>query len=290
MWSDINSNTRNNITTPNGDEACNNKDALVEDSSQGEAVQQPQMQQSKTRQSNTKKLDEMTSKDQARSSSSIDLNTTATKEALANPEAGMIRSENRDIDNIETSSNNSMEPSNGPREGMIAKQTWAVEVEKHDSNKEKITHKKAVEELQEVREEVNHYSGKFQALQEVNTEEDSEDEEPQNKDMDTSKIFWFSEDKAFAHSSGMRYELGTKEYTTWVTDDPDDLRCLYYLPFQGVLKLVRTGKRGKLNNLVLKDNDWDKSRIYTEKSIGYRHDLHQLFREKIEENAKQLDN
>lgn len=115
-------------------------------------------------------------------------------------------------------------------------------------------------------EEVNFYLGKSKPLQEGNSDKDeeSEDDEPV-EDYKDPRHFWFSLDNAYGYSSSMRYDLNTKNYTTWVTDDPDDLRCLYYLPVQGVLKLVRTGKRGKLNNVVLKDMDWNKFKIYSKK-------------------------
>lgn len=71
----------------------------------------------------------------------------------------------------------------------------------------------------------------------------------------TLEFFWFSEDKAYEHASGMKYDLDSKNYTTWVNDDPNDLRCLHYLHFQGILKFVMIGKRGEMNNKVLRDND-----------------------------------
>lgn len=55
----------------------------------------------------------------------------------------------------------------------------------------------------------------------------------------------------------MRYNIETKNHTTWVTSDPNDFRCffLHYLPFQGVLKLVKPRTSGEINSKVLKDNN-----------------------------------
>lgn len=66
-------------------------------------------------------------------------------------------------------------------------------------------------------------------------EEDSESEDEQEKleevKVDYGKMYWFKEDNAYAYSSGMRYKVQNKSYTTWVTDYPDDFGYLHYLPF-----------------------------------------------------------
>lgn len=51
--------------------------------------------------------------------------------------------------------------------------------------------------------------GKFQALQQTNNEEDNSEEdngedEDDIENIDTGKIFWFGEENAYAHYSGMK--------------------------------------------------------------------------------------
>lgn len=61
--------------------------------------------------------------------------------------------------------------------------------------------------------------GRFQALQDTREYK----EELDNEEMDIDKIYWFSEDKVYAHLSGMRYDTDSKNYFTRVTDDEKDL-------------------------------------------------------------------
>lgn len=85
-------------------------------------------------------------------------------------------------------------------------------------------------------------SNRFETLQEEKEKDD--DEELEEEEMDINQVYWCSEDETYVHVSGMRYDTKSKNYTTYVIDDLEDTRCLYYLPFYGILKLVRTGKRG----------------------------------------------
>lgn len=110
----------------------------------------------------------------------------------------------------------------------------------------------------------------FQSLPNVD-DEDSEDDpidDCEEEHMDVDKIYWNSEKKLYAHVSDMRYDTQSKNFIIWVTDNLENNMCLYYFHFQGVLKRVRTGKRGQVNSVVLRDKDWDISRISKEKSHG----------------------
>lgn len=133
----------------------------------------------------------------------------------------------------------------GGRVKLGKKNSWAVDEEAKEKENE-VIHK-------------NVDPGRFQVLQNLeeasahdvedsddgDSKEDSDSEQNNSEigNVNYDKIFWFKEDNAYAHSSGMRYEVKNKSYTTWVTDDPNDFRCLHYHPFQGVLKFVRTGKK-----------------------------------------------
>lgn len=145
-----------------------------------------------------------------------------------------------------------------------AKQTWAHKVEQHDQNKFHALHN--VEDSEE---------------EDFDNDSDVEDDELGGEDMDANKIYWFREIQEYAHRNGMQYDIINKNYMSRVTDNPEDSRCLYHLPFKGVLKLVRTVKRGDMNNKVLKDKDWDRYGIYTKKSLSHRLDLYLLFRERM---------
>lgn len=65
----------------------------------------------------------------------------------------------------------------------------------------------------------------------------------------------------------------SRHYVTQVTDDSKGSRCLYYLPFQGVLKLVRTGKRGEVQIRCL----GTRIKIGQESSLRNHLDIDQTF-------------
>lgn len=67
-------------------------------------------------------------------------------------------------------------------------------------------------------------SRRFHSLQDE--EEEDNEEESYNEDMDVDKIYFYNEDKGYVHLSDMRYDIKSKNYNTWVRDDPEDKRCL----------------------------------------------------------------
>lgn len=99
--------------------------------------------------------------------------------------------------------------------------------------------------------------------------------------MDPSKIYF--NDEEFQHASGIHYDTEDKQYWGWVSFHPDDLRKLFYVPSNNMLQLAVRGEMGANNKEILQADDWNKKRIYTEASKGYRPDLLRLFKMSFKE-------
>lgn len=57
------------------------------------------------------------------------------------------------------------------------------------------------------------------------------------------KIYWIEDEKVVYHVSGMRYDPTIKRYFTWVNEDTDIPRVLFYWPNKvGDFKLVEWEK------------------------------------------------
>lgn len=99
---------------------------------------------------------------------------------------------------------------------------------------------------------------------------------------DLEKIYYT--DGVYSHVSGMMFDPDEKRYFTWVSNDDEDLRELYYLPNKdGEFNLAVRGEMGRNNREILNANDWDKSVISSDATLGYRADLLLLFRRKFKE-------
>lgn len=75
-------------------------------------------------------------------------------------------------------------------------------------------------------------------------------------------------------------------YFTYIRHD--DYKMFFYVAIKNKLILASKGEWGKLNEVTLNEDDWDKRDIYLEETIGYRPNLVDLlfdiFKEKISNN------
>lgn len=108
-----------------------------------------------------------------------------------------------------------------------------------------------------------------------NTESEEENKEDEIK---IGEIYWPEDEEVFYHVSGMCFDPSTKGYITWVDEESENFGALFYLPNKrGEFKLVVGGKMGAMNDMVLKDENWDRFSVCSKDFYGYKSDLLQMF-------------
>lgn len=106
--------------------------------------------------------------------------------------------------------------------------------------------------------------------------------------MDTSAddIFWDDIDEALIHRpSGLRYTPKFSVFHKYVSNDSHDFRVLFYAPSADGLPITLNGEGylGEVNKILLSDQEWDRSFIFIENSLGYHSNLLENFVVKIVE-------